>query len=226
MAYSMSVCNSNVMSSKGSSMSFAFASSVDYAREFQKIAPLGHHIALRVGFAFPLEEINALPRNWLQFYTANKMVVQDPVFRWAYAQTGAVRWEELEQFDPHGVIAKAREFGLNHGVSVACIDEGGQNVRSFGSFLRADRPFTDSEMALLLDRVTRLHRRIMPPQNITNAETEALAMVGEGMRLKQIAHELGVTEGAVKQRLKNVKSKLGANTSAQAASLARAYGLI
>ncbi|OUD10668.1 LuxR family transcriptional regulator [Marivivens niveibacter] len=207
-------------------MSFVFASTGDYAQEINKVAPLGHHIALRVGFAFPLEEINALPRKWLQHYAANRMVVQDPVFRWAYAKTGTVRWSELEQFDPFGVIAQAKDFGLNYGVSVACIDEGGQGVRSFGSFLRGDREFTDDEMAMLLDRVQRLHRRCMPPSNITFAETEALSMIGEGMRLKQIAHELGVTEGAVKQRLKNAKSKLGANTSAQAASLARAYGLI
>ena len=37
-------------------------------------------------------------------------------------------------------------------------------------------------------------------------------MVKDGKRLKQIAHELGVSEGAVKQRLKNAKTKLGAAT--------------
>jgi len=51
-------------------------------------------------------------------------------------------------------------------------------------------------------------------------------MVREGLRLKQIAHDLGVSEGAVKQRLKNAKSKLGANTSAQAAAMVADFGLI
>lgn len=51
-------------------------------------------------------------------------------------------------------------------------------------------------------------------------------MVKDGKRLKQIAHELGVSEGAVKQRLKNAKLKLGAATGAQAAARAAGFGLI
>jgi len=51
-------------------------------------------------------------------------------------------------------------------------------------------------------------------------------MVKDGQRLKQIAYNLGVTEGAVKQRLKNAKIKLGANTSTQAATMARQFKLI
>jgi len=67
---------------------------------------------------------------------------------------------------------------------------------------------------------------MLPPTNLTAAELEALAMVKDGQRLKQIAYNLGVTEGAVKQRLKNAKIKLGANTSTQAATMARQFKLI
>jgi LuxR family transcriptional regulator len=65
-----------------------------------------------------------------------------------------------------------------------------------------------------------------PPTNLTMAELEALRMVKEGMRLKQMAHALGVSEGAIKQRLRNAKLKLGASTGAQAATRASDYGLI
>jgi LuxR family transcriptional regulator len=51
-------------------------------------------------------------------------------------------------------------------------------------------------------------------------------MIKDGKRLKEIAFDLGVTEGAVKQRLKNAKTKLGAKTGTQAAALASQYGLI
>ena len=51
-------------------------------------------------------------------------------------------------------------------------------------------------------------------------------MVRDGLRVKQIAYELGVSEGAVKQRLKNAKLKLGAQTGAQAAAMASEFGLI
>ena len=74
--------------------------------------------------------------------------------------------------------------------------------------------------------VTRRHAEMAPPKNLTMAELEALGMVRDGKRLKEIAHLIGVTEGAVKQRLKNAKLKLGAKTGSQAAALASQYGLI
>jgi DNA-binding CsgD family transcriptional regulator len=45
-------------------------------------------------------------------------------------------------------------------------------------------------------------------------------MQAAGMRLKQVAAELGISESAVKARLNNAKRKLGAKTLSQAASLA------
>jgi len=51
-------------------------------------------------------------------------------------------------------------------------------------------------------------------------------MIKHGKRIKQIAHELGVSEGAIKQRLKNAKLKLDAKTGPQAAALASQYNLI
>ena len=74
--------------------------------------------------------------------------------------------------------------------------------------------------------VKRRHAEMAPPKNLTMAELEALGMVKDGKRLKEIAFDLGVTEGAVKQRLKNAKTKLGAKTGTQAAALASQYGLI
>ena len=59
---------------------------------------------------------------------------------------------------------------------------------------------------MLTAYVTRRHIEKAPPRNITDAELEALRMVKDGMRLKQIAHSLGVSEGAVKQRLRNAKN--------------------
>jgi LuxR family transcriptional regulator len=61
---------------------------------------------------------------------------------------------------------------------------------------------------------------------LTRAELEALRMVKDGLLVKEIAGILGVTEGAVKQRLKNAKLKLGAKTSTQAATMASDFGLV
>jgi LuxR family transcriptional regulator len=189
-------------------------------------APAGYYLALRVGFAFPREEINALPPPWVEHYTRNRYMLFDPVIRWFYQNTGAVRWSALPVSDPKGIMEQARGYGLCYGVAIAIFDDNPEGHRSFGSFARSDREYDDAEIAALHDYVLARHLELAPPPNLTMAEIEALRMVGDGLRLKQIAHELGVTEGAVKQRLKNAKLKLGAATGAQAASMAKRFGLI
>lgn len=191
-----------------------------------KIAKNGYYLALRVGFAFPLEEVNALPAPWVDHYTNHRFMLHDPVIRWIYANTGAIAWSAIDLPDPMRVLDQAQTFGLRYGVAVACFDGNREGQRSFGSFARSDREFERAEIDALHDYVLRLHHAKAPPTNLTKAELEALKMVKEGLRLKQIAHALGVTEGAVKQRLKSAKNKLKARTSAQAAAMVREFGLI
>lgn len=192
----------------------------------RSMAPLGYYLALRVGFAFPMEEVNALPSDWVEHYTRQRFMLSDPVIRWIYANTGAVRWSEISIDDPRQVLSQARNYGLYYGVAISVFDNNPEGQRSFGSFVRGDREFEDTEIRALNAHVSRLHHDKAPPTNLTAAELEALRMVKEGKRLKQIAHELGVTEGAVKQRLKNAKTKLGAATGTQAATRASGFGLI
>lgn len=191
-----------------------------------QIAPTGHYIALRIGFAFPMEEVNALPSDWVEHYTTHRFMLFDPVIRWVYGNTGAIRWSEIELDDPRRVLAQAQTFGLRYGAAIACFDGNAEGQRSFGSFVRNDREFLDLELKLLTAYINRRHSEMAPPTNLTQAELEALGMVRDGKRLKEIAHVLGVSEGAVKQRLKNAKLKLGAKTGSQAAAMAAQYGLI
>lgn len=194
--------------------------------EVGQLAPSGHYIALRIGFAFPMEEVNELPPEWISHYTKQRFALFDPILRWAYSSVGSARWSEIPLDDPKRVLAQAQTFGLRFGVTVSVIDSGPEGQRSFASFARADREFTDLEVKLLLAFLTRRHNEMAPPTNLTKAELEALGMVKDGKRLKEIAFELSVSEGAVKQRLKNAKLKLGAKTGTQAAALANQYGLI
>ena len=191
-----------------------------------QLAPSGYYIALRIGFAFPMEEVNELPAAWVDHYTKQRFMLFDPAVRWAYGNVGFRRWSDLEQEDPKRVILQARSFGLRYGVTVAVMDSSSNAQRSFASFTRGDREYTDLEVKLLQAYISRRHNETAPPTNLTRAELEALGMVKDGKRLKQIAHELHVSEGAVKQRLKNAKLKLGAKTGTQAAALANQYGLI
>lgn len=194
--------------------------------EIEQLAPSGYYIALRIGFAFPMEEVNALPMEWVSHYTNQRFALFDPVLRWAYSNVGAVRWSAFPIDDPKRVIAQAKTFGMRYGVTVSVFDGSVDAQRSFASFIRADREYTDLEIKLLKAYLMRRHKETAPPSNLTKAELEALSMVKDGRRLKEIAFELKVSEGAIKQRLKNAKLKLGAKTGTQAAALANQYGLI
>ena len=187
--------------------------------DVQALAPAGHYIALRIGFAFPVEEVNALPADWVDHYTQHRFMLFDPVMRWAYSNVGMEKWSNLAHDDPRKVIAQAKTFGLRYGVVVSVFDGNAEGQRSFGSFARGDREFTRLETQVLQTYVSRRHFEMAPPKNLTMAELEALGMVRDGKRLKEVAHELGVSEGAVKH-------KLGAKTVSQAAAMAAQYGLI
>jgi len=195
--------------------------------DLNKIAPAGFHIALRIGFAFPMEEENAFPESWVEHYTSQRFMLFDPVIRWVYGGTaGASRWSEIDLDDPRRVLAQAQTFGLRYGAAVSVTDKTTNGLRSFGSFARNDREFEDLEIRLLAAFIQRRHDETAPPSNLTRAELEVLQMIKDGKRIKQIAHELGVSEGAIKQRLKNAKLKMGAKTGPQAAAMASQFGLI
>lgn len=194
--------------------------------EIEQLAPSGYYVALRIGFAFPMEEVNAFPPDWISHYTKQRFMLFDPIVRWAYGNVGTIRWSAIPLEDTKRVIAQAQTFGMRFGVTVSVFDSGADAQRSFASFTRSDREYTDLEVKLLHAYLSRRHNETAPPTNLTNAELEALGMVKNGRRLKEIAFELSVSEGAVKQRLKNAKLKLGAKTGTQAAALANQYGLI
>lgn len=194
--------------------------------DLQRLAPGGHFIGLRISYSFPQEQINTFPANWVKHYMERGLMPHDPVVKWVFGNLGAIRWRELAADDPFHVFRQAQAFGLRYGVSVAYQDSQKDGQRSFGSFVRADRDFEDAEIRLLEAHLRRLHHERLPPRNLTAAELEVLHMVKQGQRLKQMAFELGVSQGAVKQRLRNARIKLGAKTGSEAAVRAAGFNLI
>ncbi|WP_299476800.1 LuxR family transcriptional regulator [Cypionkella sp.] len=194
--------------------------------QIQHIAPAGSYVALRVGFSFPEEEMNNLPDIWVEFYTTHGLVVQDPAMRWVYGNIGGIRFSEMTSTDPHQVRAHAAVFGLGHGAAVSVMASQDKGRRSYGLFFRDDRDFDNAEMDELLRIMQHLHTGPEDEKSLTNAEVEALKLQSEGLRLKQIALRLGISESAVKARLNNVKRKLGARTQSQAASIAAARRIL
>ncbi|MEL7116096.1 MAG: LuxR C-terminal-related transcriptional regulator [Pseudomonadota bacterium] len=61
---------------------------------------------------------------------------------------------------------------------------------------------------------------------LTDKQKELLRLVGQGMLDKQIAHELGISFSAVRQRLAIVQQKTGTANRAELAALAMRVGLV
>lgn len=190
-----------------------------------QLADAGFYLALRVGFSFPDEELNALPSNWVEFYTSHGLVVHDPALKWVYGNVGATRTCDILLPDPQQVLGRAKVFGLEHGAVVSVVTPTDRGRRSYGLFYRS-RAFSDAELQTLLVMVQGLHSGTSDEPGLTAAEVEALQMQAAGLRLKQIAGDLGISESAVKARLNNAKRKLGARTLAHAASIAAGRRII
>ena len=193
----------------------------------RRLAPAGHYIAVRISFAFPVVEQNCLPESWVREYTASGLLVHDPAMIWAHQNQGYVRTSDLANDDSQGVLELAKVHGLNFGAAVCCVDgPGGGGERSFGFFFRSDRAYEISELEQLHAWLLATHRAHARPKNLTEAELETLGLVKNGLLMKEIASALGVSESAVKQRLRNARLKLNAKTGSQAAARATMLGMI
>ncbi|MGR3484552.1 MAG: autoinducer binding domain-containing protein [Paracoccaceae bacterium] len=192
----------------------------------EMLAGSGYYVALLVGFAFPAREINAFPQSWIDLYQREALLPKDPLIQWVYANTGTVRWSDLAGADPHGILTRAAAHDLRFGVAISHLDPRGSGKRSFALCTRPDREFTPREIAEMEEELAAMHADLSPDEALSGAEREALVLVGTGLRIKEVAHQLGVSEGAVKQRLRRAKDKLGAASSAQAAERAAQLGLL
>jgi len=128
--------------------------------------------------------------------------------------------------DIHSVLKMAAGYGLKFGATISCRSGNKASHRTIATFSRADREYEDAELTYLYKFVQKLHDQAAPPTNITNAEIEALLLLKRGLIIKEVAAKLNISENAVKQRMSNVRRKLGARTTIHAASLAQQYGLI
>jgi LuxR family transcriptional regulator len=191
-----------------------------------RLAPAGFYAAIRIGFAFPLLEQNCLPEAWVREYTASGFLVHDPAVAWAYRNAGSVRTGDLVARDGQGVLELAKNHGLSFGVVLSRVEPRVGGERSFGFFFREDRDFSDADIEQLDVWLLGMHRAFDRPKNLTAAELETLGLVKNGLLMKEIASALGVSESAVKQRLRNARLKLNAKTGSQAAARATMLGMI
>ena len=124
----------------------------DILHRMERASPSGFAIAFHIVHVTPSYLFQTYDPDWLEYYSANGLVMQDPVVAWSYANNGQVRWSELP--DPADVMPKAAEHGLVYGVAMG--NEAGGS-RSVAGFARADREFDDGEIGALAADFAALH---------------------------------------------------------------------
>ena len=186
-------------------------------------APAGFSAGLHIRFASPLIYVRTYDEAWLKIYDENAYALRDPLVFWGVGGKGATRWSEIKLPDPFNILGQAKAHGLTYGVVVSC---GPITSRTIVGLARADREFTDAEIAEAEEIVLALHDTAEPPTELTRAQIEALRLLADGDRHTAAAAKLGISESAFKARLQSARSRLGARTTAQALKKAREYQLL
>ena len=189
----------------------------------RRLAPEGYALGLHIRFASAHIMIQTYDPAWIERYTSRGYMMCDPLVSWGFSTTGTSRWSELNHPDPHDVLGQAAEFGLVYGGAVS---HGPTSSRSIGGFARRDREFTDDEISLISRTVVKLHEESTPPESLTPAQRHALRMVASGHRYAEAAALLGISESALKARLKSARERLYARTTAEAVQRAQEYKLL
>jgi len=187
------------------------------------LAPAGYFLGLHIRFTSPLMTFSTYPKSWMDHYTAQGYAMRDPIIAWGFSETGTIRWSEIPVPDPFEIMRQASDYGMAFGASISI---GELTSRTIGSVSRDDREFTDAEISEVKQVVTRLHNLVRPPDALTDAQKEALQLVGDGLRHNEAAKRLGISESALKARLTTARSKLLARTTAEALQRAKQYNLL
>ena len=175
-----------------------------------RLAPAGHYIAIRISFVFPVVEQNCLPEAWVREYTASGLCkCHGSSYGLGSPARGPCKDERSRGRGRPAVLSLQRTTAylwrcrllqriLTKVESVASVSSSGQ----IGSMRRS------SSSA----RRAGTRRAYARPRNLTEAELKTLGLVKNGLLMKEIASALGVSESAVKQRLRDARLKLNAKT--------------
>ena len=106
--------------------------------------------------------------------------------------------------------------------------EGAQLRSMLEAVARGEAAITPATAARIIDELLRADRLYVPvdPDRLTDREVDVLRLVTQGLRNKEIASRLGITENTAKFHLKNILEKLHAQSRTELAARAVREGLI
>ncbi len=180
------------------------------------------------------------PEDWMLYYKENKLVEIDPVVKEAFASSAAFTWKDVEITRSLSSVQKnfmneAQEAGLNGGVGIPLYGPRGE-IAGVGLASRNKDVHTDRNTLCKLKLITEQFHLVycsleVGQQNasiphLTPKELEILKWWASGKTAEEIALILGSTRGNMKWHIKNIYTKLEANSKILAISKAVRLGII
>lgn len=135
---------------------------LDLLSETAADCPSGYSAALHFGFHAPRFLFQTYPAEWREEYTRDSLMVTDPALKWGIVNRGMIRWSTLPEAEENNpVMQRARTHGIRYGFVYS---EAGTVFNG----ARADREFSDAEIARICARVDRLHQLTEDLDNLSD----------------------------------------------------------
>ena len=142
--------------------------------DLKVLAPSGYALAFQIEFTTPTFLFQSYPKEWIRQYSEKGLVMSDPTVHWGFENEGFVRWSDLLPSDSAEVLKQASDYGLKYGLTCSVNFDG---ERSFASFARDDREFSDDEASVLLGKVDELHTQTAKIRTASPEATQALQRI-------------------------------------------------
>lgn len=199
------------------------------------------HLATRVGMTRSLYIRHDHPADYLMRFTDGRLLDDDLCALIVLGRTGTFLWSDLGDLADQSETQRERfridrEAGMDVGVSIGLRFADGHGIAGFGLAARwmpapefAARWARQGETVVAyFTRLEPLLRRQMVAArlHLTPRQSEVLGLSVGGVPGKAIAERLGISEGRVERIFREIRIRMEADTTIEAAAKALAYRLI
>ena len=140
-----------------------------------ELGSCGFAIAFHVRFTTASFQLQTYPTAWLEVYSKEGLVMQDPIVAFGFSdEIGVRRWSDLPGADGSPVLGRAAEHGLNHGAAVVVATG---DSRTVAGIARSDREYSDEELAELEEIIARLHEITSEDGEMSDAARDELRRI-------------------------------------------------
>jgi LuxR family transcriptional regulator, quorum-sensing system regulator SdiA len=132
----------------------------------------GFALAIHIRLTRPTLLYQTYAEKWSEHYSVKGFMLTDPVVRWGLEQTGSVRWADLVDQDPAGVIRDAVKFGLTNGWTYST---GPAASRTIAGLTKSGVDFTEAQRDDIRQLVDHIHA---VTEVVTAADIDKLRALG------------------------------------------------